>query len=102
MLPNMYGMRVYMKVQEHNHPHILLLQIGNTFFKLPGGRLRPGENEVDGLNRKLTSKLAPSSSTIQPEWKYWLHRKTLWLRLHEDPKKVAKLLSLPYQPSVIQ
>lgn len=30
-------------VQEHNHPHILLLQMGQTFFKLPGGRLRPGE-----------------------------------------------------------
>jgi hypothetical protein len=32
------------QVQEHNHPHILLLQIGNTFCKLPGGRLKPGEN----------------------------------------------------------
>uniref|UniRef100_A0A452ZMW3 Pre-mRNA cleavage factor Im 25 kDa subunit n=1 Tax=Aegilops tauschii subsp. strangulata TaxID=200361 RepID=A0A452ZMW3_AEGTS len=31
-------------VQEHNHPHILLLQIGNTFCKLPGGRLKPGES----------------------------------------------------------
>ena len=31
-------------VQEHGHPHVLLLQIGNTFFKLPGGRLRPGED----------------------------------------------------------
>jgi hypothetical protein len=35
-----------MQVQEHNHPHILLLQIGNTFCKLPGGRLKPGENGV--------------------------------------------------------
>jgi len=33
-------------VQEHNHPHILLLQIGNTFCKLPGGRLKPGENGI--------------------------------------------------------
>lgn len=31
-------------VQEHNHPHILLLQLGTNFFKLPGGRLRPGED----------------------------------------------------------
>ena len=31
-------------VHEHNHPHILLLQIGNSFFKLPGGRLKPGED----------------------------------------------------------
>ncbi len=31
-------------VQEHNHPHILLLQTALNFFKLPGGRLRPGED----------------------------------------------------------
>lgn len=35
-----------MQVQEHNHPHILLLQIGNTFCKLPGGRLKPGESGI--------------------------------------------------------
>nr|GMD00645.1 pre-mRNA cleavage factor Im 25 kDa subunit 2 [Ipomoea batatas] len=55
-------------VQEHNHPHILLLQIGNTFCKLPGGRLKPGENEIEGLKRKLSSKLAANSSTVQPDW----------------------------------
>lgn len=31
-------------VHEHHHPHVLLLQVGHAFFKLPGGRLRPGEN----------------------------------------------------------
>lgn len=31
-------------VWEHNHPHVLLLQLGSAFFKLPGGRLRPGED----------------------------------------------------------
>ncbi|BBN20296.1 cleavage and polyadenylation specificity factor subunit 5 [Marchantia polymorpha subsp. ruderalis] len=55
-------------VQEQNHPHVLLLQIGNTFFKLPGGRLKTGENEIEGLKRKLTSKLAPTASSIQPDW----------------------------------
>eukprot|EP00897_Mesotaenium_endlicherianum_P004937 jgi/Mesen1/4471/ME000228S03435 len=56
-------------VHEHNHPHILLLQIGNTFFKLPGGRLRPGEDEVEGLKRKLTNKIAPLfDSSTPPEW----------------------------------
>ncbi|KAG6426508.1 hypothetical protein SASPL_110732 [Salvia splendens] len=74
-------------VQEHNHPHILLLQIGNTFCKLPGGRLKPGENgmiftwvlffiflpliqftEIDGLKRKLSSKLAANSPSLQPDW----------------------------------
>jgi len=38
------GLTLIDQVQEHNHPHILLLQIGNTFCKLPGGRLKPGEN----------------------------------------------------------
>ncbi|KAJ8498976.1 hypothetical protein OPV22_009528 [Ensete ventricosum] len=55
-------------VQEHNHPHILLLQIGNTFCKLPGGRLKPGENEIEGLRRKLCSKLAANSTSFQPNW----------------------------------
>lgn len=31
-------------VHEHNHPHVLLLQYGMHFFKLPGGRLKPGED----------------------------------------------------------
>ncbi|XP_038971389.1 pre-mRNA cleavage factor Im 25 kDa subunit 2-like isoform X2 [Phoenix dactylifera] len=55
-------------VQEHNHPHILLLQIGNTFCKLPGGRLKPGENEIEGLKRKLSSKLGANSPSFQQNW----------------------------------
>ncbi|KAL7168566.1 hypothetical protein ACSBR2_038911 [Camellia fascicularis] len=57
-------------VQEHNHPHILLLQIGNTFCKLPGGRLKPGETEVEGLKRKLNGKLGANSPTLQPDWQW--------------------------------
>lgn len=41
-------------VQEHGLPHVLLLQLGTTFFKLPGGELNPGEDEVEGLKRLLT------------------------------------------------
>ncbi len=36
-------------VWEHNHPHVLLLQLGTSFFKLPGGRLRPGEDGAQQL-----------------------------------------------------
>ena len=85
-------------MQEHKHPHILLLQIGNTFCKLPGGRLKPGENgkflytieaphirlskislscfltsaEIEGLKRKLTSKLGANSPALQPDWQVWV------------------------------
>ncbi|KAL6900875.1 hypothetical protein ACP4OV_005551 [Aristida adscensionis] len=41
-----------------DHPHLLLLQLRNSSFLLPGGRLRPGEQDVQGLKRKLSSKLS--------------------------------------------
>lgn len=109
-------------VHNHGHPHILLLQMGSSFFKLsdvaplrsnaaaraqatlslqrllhmgtqacafrtyadflrfavrwshfccsfsPGGRLRPGEDEVAGLKRKLTKRLAAHQVDLRPEW----------------------------------
>lgn len=49
-------------VHSHNFPHILLLQRsdGKGEYALPGGRLRPGESDEEGLQRKLASKLRPS------------------------------------------
>lgn len=41
-------------VHEHNLPHVLLLQLGTAFFKLPGGELNPDEDELEGLKRLLT------------------------------------------------
>ena len=41
-------------VHEHGLPHVLLLQLGTTFFKLPGGELNPGE---DGLVKNNVDKL---------------------------------------------
>ena len=46
-------------VSQHRTPHILLLQITPTSFKLPGGKLRAGEGDVEGLVRKLRNKLQP-------------------------------------------
>ncbi|CAG8438796.1 8588_t:CDS:2 [Ambispora gerdemannii] len=46
-------------VHEHNHPHVLMLQIANSFFKLPGDYLRPGEDEIEGLKNRLSERLAP-------------------------------------------
>ncbi|URE27150.1 Cleavage and polyadenylation specificity factor [Musa troglodytarum] len=85
------------QVQEHNHPHILLLQIGNTFCKLPGGRLKPGENEIEGLKRKLCSKLAANSPSFQPNWQEC--KKLFLVHLSEReyfavPKNL-KLLAVP-------
>ncbi|KAL6598503.1 hypothetical protein ACP70R_046202 [Stipagrostis hirtigluma subsp. patula] len=45
-------------VELFDHPHLLLLQLRNSSFLLPGGRLRPGEEDVQGLKRKLSSKLS--------------------------------------------
>lgn len=44
---------------EHNHPHILMLQIANAFFKLPGDYLRPEDDELGGFKTRLDERLAP-------------------------------------------
>eukprot|EP00252_Welwitschia_mirabilis_P013192 TRINITY_DN29110_c0_g1_i1.p1 TRINITY_DN29110_c0_g1~~TRINITY_DN29110_c0_g1_i1.p1 ORF type:complete len:202 (+),score=29.64 TRINITY_DN29110_c0_g1_i1:535-1140(+) len=94
-------------VQEHNHPHILLLQIGNTFFKLPGGRLKTGEPEIEGLKRKLSSKLAPTSSSVSYDWEIGECAATWWRPNFETtmypycpphitkPKECRKLFVVP-------
>ncbi|CAH7671703.1 cleavage and polyadenylation specificity factor subunit 5 [Phakopsora pachyrhizi] len=48
-------------VHEHGHPHVLMLQIANAFFKLPGDYLRPGEDDIEGLKERLDERLAPPS-----------------------------------------
>ncbi|TQV94564.1 WD40 domain-containing protein [Cordyceps javanica] len=44
---------------EHNQPHILMLQIANAFFKLPGDYLRPEDDEIEGFKARLDERLAP-------------------------------------------
>jgi len=66
-------------VHDHGHPHILLLQIGNSFFKLPGGKLKPGESEIDGLQRKLSKKLLPIGVNLsESPWEIGDHVSTWW------------------------
>lgn len=50
-------------VHDHGHPHILMLQIANAFFKLPGDYLKPGEEEIQGLKARLDERLAPTPGT---------------------------------------
>lgn len=56
-----------MLVHRGGHPHVLLLKIG-SFFNLPGGRLKPGQDEREGLLQKLTRRLAPSGVFPPPQW----------------------------------
>lgn len=69
-------------VHDHGHPHILMLQIANAFFKLyvpclndlhclsstvirPGDYLKPGEDEIEGLKKRLDDRLAPPTDSRQ-------------------------------------
>ena len=42
--------------------------MGENYFKLPGGRLRPGEGEMEGLRRKLNAYLSPAHPDLEPVW----------------------------------
>jgi cleavage and polyadenylation specificity factor subunit 5 len=46
---------------EHNHPHVLMLQIANAFFKLPGDYLLPDDDEIEGFKNRLNERLAPTN-----------------------------------------
>ncbi|ORY35677.1 Cleavage/polyadenylation specificity factor subunit 5 [Naematelia encephala] len=47
-------------------PHVLVLQVANSFYKLPGGYLDPSESDVDGLVTRLQEQLG-LPATQQPE-----------------------------------
>ncbi|XP_022965443.1 pre-mRNA cleavage factor Im 25 kDa subunit 1 [Cucurbita maxima] len=67
-----YGLRTSVEavllVELFKHPHVLLLQIRNSIFSLPGGRLRPNESDIDGLKRKLSRKLSANGSPDASDW----------------------------------
>ncbi|KAB0369111.1 hypothetical protein FD755_019116 [Muntiacus reevesi] len=54
-------------VHEHGRPHVLLLQLGTTFSKLPGGGLNPGEDEAEGLQRLMT-EIAGRQGGVLQDW----------------------------------
>ncbi|CAI0387409.1 unnamed protein product, partial [Linum tenue] len=77
-------------VELFKHPHLLLLQERNSFFSLPGGRLRPGETDVDGLKRKLSRKLLVDDS--ENDWEV----NELLVSISLDAMKLLKgLVRLP-------
>lgn len=77
-------------VHEHGLPHVLLLQLGTTFFKLPGGELNPGEDEAEGLKRLMTEVLGRQDGVKQD----WLIEDTVgnWWRPNFEPPQY------PYVP----
>lgn len=93
-------------VHQHNHPHVLLLQVANV-WRLPGGKLRPGEDEVEGLKRKLVGSLSPTSSSLMTDWEVGECVGTFWrpsfdanmypyLPAHiTKPKEVKRLFIVP-------
>lgn len=58
-------------VHQHNHPHVLLLQVANGYFKLPGDSLLSGEDELEGLSLRLSDKLAPLAASTDDEPIMW-------------------------------
>ncbi|GMT28683.1 hypothetical protein PFISCL1PPCAC_19980 [Pristionchus fissidentatus] len=66
-----FGMRrsvdAVLIVHEHSLPHVLLLQIGSTFFKLPGGELLHGEDDISGMKRILNEILGRTDG-LKNEW----------------------------------
>ncbi|KAM0906117.1 hypothetical protein ACQ4PT_017055 [Festuca glaucescens] len=55
-------------VELSGHPHLLLLQVRNSSFLLPGGRLRSAEQDVQGLRRKLSGKLSGADRNEDHDW----------------------------------
>ena len=77
-------------VQDHRVPYVLLLQDGGE-FRFPGGHLRPGEDEVEGLRRKLTLCLSPTSTADAVKWEPRELLATWWRPNFEPPE-------FPYLP----
>uniref|UniRef100_A0A8P0NZE3 Uncharacterized protein n=1 Tax=Canis lupus familiaris TaxID=9615 RepID=A0A8P0NZE3_CANLF len=90
---------------------VVLLQLGTTFFKLPGGELNPGEDEVEGLKRLMTETLGHQDGVLPnfepPQYPYIPahitkpkdHKKLFWVQLQEKAlfavPKSYKLVAAP-------
>lgn len=51
------SVRAIVLVHLHSHPHVLLLKKQTGEIILPGGRLRPGEDDESGIQRLLEKKM---------------------------------------------
>ena len=56
-------------VHEHNHPEVLLLQIAGSYYKLPGGKVKLEEDEMNAVLNRVIRRLAPPSGVVDPQLK---------------------------------
>uniref|UniRef100_A0A914RSD5 Cleavage and polyadenylation specificity factor subunit 5 n=1 Tax=Parascaris equorum TaxID=6256 RepID=A0A914RSD5_PAREQ len=87
-------------VHEHSLPHVLLLRVGQNFFKLPGGELTPGEDEVNGLKRILTEIFGRAScdeNLINDQWSI-AEEIANWWRPNFDPPRYPYIPAHVTQP----
>lgn len=72
-------------VHEHRLPHVLLLQLGTTFFKLPGGELKSGEDEHEGLKRLMYETLGKKDGS-KDDWTIGENISNWWRPNFEPPQ----------------
>lgn len=75
-----------MVVHQHNHPHVLMLQIANSFFKLPGHYLKPGIDEREGLKEILDYRLGSEDPADKNKEEDWVVGESIstWWRPHYE------------------
>mmetsp|Transcript_144985 Transcript_144985/g.450105 ORF Transcript_144985/g.450105 Transcript_144985/m.450105 type:complete len:200 (-) Transcript_144985:130-729(-) len=61
--------RAALLVHRHGHPHVLALRGAQGRYELPGGTLRPGESEREGLNRKMKRLVFNADPASVCEWR---------------------------------
>ncbi|KAI8925224.1 Cleavage/polyadenylation specificity factor subunit 5 [Entophlyctis helioformis] len=84
-------------VHEHGHPHVLVLQVGGSFYKLPGGTLKLGEDVAKGLKRLVNEKLAPPGEDATDEGDFEVGELlSVWWRPNFDN------MMYPYLPAHIK
>lgn len=84
--------------QVHGFPHVLVLQVANAFYKLPGGYLDPSESDAEGLITRLNEQLGVPVTTFKGKGEDDLPH-TVWLAPEEGRDwEVRDCLSVWYRP----
>ncbi|KAH0934952.1 hypothetical protein HID58_012069 [Brassica napus] len=74
----------------------------NSIFKLSGGRLRPGESDIEGLKRKLASKLSVRTMDSCPQYCsdcFWLENGLSIILQNCSKMKVGECIGTWWRPN---